>query len=132
MYSIYPSISDLLSFIISYTDKHESTSIRKRINCCEDIMNHVDCVIKHDVYPQKIHSCSQNSAITFFVLKISMVHQEKIYHKCYCMGILLVKEKYYIESSIVFYSISCYVHTQFYLALYMCVFILNSFPCGYF
>ena len=26
----------------------------------------------------------------------------------------------------------CYVHTQFYLALYMCVFILNSFPCGYF
>ena len=25
----------------------------------------------------------------------------------------------------------CYVHTQFYLALYMCVFIL-SFPCGYF
>ena len=27
---------------------------------------------------------------------------------------------------------NCYVHTQFYLALYMCVFILNSFPCGYF
>ena len=27
---------------------------------------------------------------------------------------------------------SCYVHTQFYLALYMCVFILNGFPCGYF
>ena len=26
----------------------------------------------------------------------------------------------------------CYVHTQFYLALYMCVFILNGFPCGYF
>ena len=25
----------------------------------------------------------------------------------------------------------CYVHTQFYLALYMCVFIF-SFPCGYF
>ena len=29
-------------------------------------------------------------------------------------------------------DIECYVHTQFYLALYMCVFILNSFPCGYF
>ena len=27
---------------------------------------------------------------------------------------------------------NCYVHTQFYLALYMCVFILNGFPCGYF
>ena len=26
----------------------------------------------------------------------------------------------------------CYVHTQFYLALYMCVFILNGFLCGYF
>ena len=26
----------------------------------------------------------------------------------------------------------CYVYTQFYLALYMCVFILNGFPCGYF
>ena len=29
-------------------------------------------------------------------------------------------------------NLKCYVHTQFYLALYMCVFILNSFPCGYF
>ena len=28
--------------------------------------------------------------------------------------------------------LGCYVHTQFYLALYMCVFILNGFPCGYF
>ena len=26
----------------------------------------------------------------------------------------------------------CYVYTQFYLALYMCVFILNGFPYGYF
>ena len=25
----------------------------------------------------------------------------------------------------------CYVQTQFYLALYMCVFILNGFPCSY-
>ena len=25
-----------------------------------------------------------------------------------------------------------YVHTQLFLALYMCVFILNGFPCGYF
>ena len=28
--------------------------------------------------------------------------------------------------------INCYVYTQFYLALYMCVFILNGFPYGYF
>ena len=29
-------------------------------------------------------------------------------------------------------SALCYVHTQLFLALYMCVFILNGFPCGYF
>ena len=45
-----------LSFIISYTDKHEFSSLRKWISCCNDIMNHTDCVIKYDVYPQKMHS----------------------------------------------------------------------------
>ena len=55
-------------------------------------MNHVDCVIKHDVYPQKMHSCSKNiCGISFFVLKISVVYQEKICHWCYCMGIPLVE-----------------------------------------
>ena len=28
--------------------------------------------------------------------------------------------------------VTCYVHTQLFLALYMCVFILNGFPCVYF
>ena len=37
-----------------------------------------------------------------------------------------------INLSFSFQGGRCYVHTQFYLALYMCVFILNSFPCGYF
>ena len=46
------------------------------------LMNHVDSVINRDVYPQKIHSCSKNvSGISFFVLKISVVNQEKIYHR---------------------------------------------------
>ena len=41
-------------------------------------MNHVDCVIKRDVYPQKMHPCFKNiRGISFFVLKISMVYQEK-------------------------------------------------------
>ena len=40
-------------------------------------------------------------------------------------------EEFY-KQRIKFNIYSCYVHTQFYLALYMCVFILNSFPCGYF
>ena len=65
MYSIYFSASDLLSFIISYTDKHEFISIWKWIRSCNDVMNNVDCVINRDVYPQKIHR----------VLKISVGYQ---------------------------------------------------------
>ena len=51
------------------------------ISCSNDVMNHVDCVIKRDVYPQKIHSCSKNiCGISFFVLKI---YQEK-----YIIGVI--------------------------------------------
>ena len=46
-------MSDLLSFIISYTDKHEFSSILKWIRCCNDVTNNADCIIKRDVYPQK-------------------------------------------------------------------------------
>ena len=54
-------------------------------------MNHVDYVLKRDVYPQKIHSCSKDiRGISVFVLEISAVHQ-KIYHRYYCMGIPVVK-----------------------------------------
>ena len=44
-----------LVFIIPNTDKHEVSSICKWISCCNDVMNYVDCVIKCDVYPQKMH-----------------------------------------------------------------------------
>ena len=71
MYSIHPSTSDLLSFIISNNEKHKFSSIWKWISCSNDVMNHVDYVIKCDVYLQKIHSCSKNiHGISFFVLKI--------------------------------------------------------------
>ena len=60
MYSIYLSTSDLLSFIIYNTDKHEFSSIWTWISCCNDIMNHVDCIIKRDVFQQEMHSCSKN------------------------------------------------------------------------
>ena len=47
-------------------------------------MNLVDCVVKPDVYPQKMHSsckCSKNiRGIYFLVLEISVV-----YH-CVCVG----------------------------------------------
>ena len=73
MYSIYLSTSDLLSFIMSNTDKHEFSTTWKVIRCCNDVMNNVDCVIKRDVYPQKMHSCSKNiCGISVFVLKISV------------------------------------------------------------
>ena len=48
---MYLSTSDLLSFSISNTDKHEFSSIWKWIRCCNDVRNNVDCVIKRDVYP---------------------------------------------------------------------------------
>ena len=57
---MYLSVSDLLSSIISNTVKHEFSSIWNWISCCNDVMNHIHCVIKHDVYPQKFHSCSKN------------------------------------------------------------------------
>ena len=74
MYSVYLSVSDLLSVIISNSDKHEFSSILKRISCSNDVMNYVDRIIKRDVYPQKMHSCSENfRGIYFFFLKISVV-----------------------------------------------------------
>ena len=74
MYSIYLSTSDLLSFVISNTDTPEYSSIWYWITCCNDVMNDVDCVIKRDVYPQNVHSCSKNiRGISVFVLKISVV-----------------------------------------------------------
>ena len=74
-YSINLSTSDLLSFVMSNTDKHEFSSIWKWISYSNDVINHVDCVIKHDVYPQKIHSCSKNiHGISVFVLEISSMN----------------------------------------------------------
>ena len=64
---------------MSNTDKHEFSRVWKWIRCCNDFMNNVDCVIKHDVYPQKMHSCSKNiHGISVFVLKLSLVYQKNI------------------------------------------------------
>ena len=76
-YSIYLSTFDLLSFVISNTDKHEFSSIWKWIMYCNDVMNDVDCVIKRDVYPQNVHSfCKNICGISVFILKISIVYQK--------------------------------------------------------
>ena len=92
MSSIYLSASDLLSLIISNNDKHEFSSIWKWISCSNDVMNHINCITKCDIYPQKMHSYSKNiHGISVFVLKISMVYQEKIYQMYYHMGIPLVE-----------------------------------------
>ena len=74
-YFIYLSISDLLNLIISNTDKREFSSTWKWLSCCNDVMNHADCVIKSEVYPRKMHSCSKNICdISLFDLKISVVY----------------------------------------------------------
>ena len=79
-YSIYLSTSDLMGFVISNNDKHEFSSIWKWIRCCNDVMNDVYCLIKRDIYPQNVHSCSKNiCGVSVFVLKITVVHQKKIY-----------------------------------------------------
>ena len=44
MYVFY--LSFMLSFIIFNTDKHEFSSLWKWVSCCNDVMNHVDCIMK--------------------------------------------------------------------------------------
>ena len=52
--------------------------------CCNDVMNNVDCVIQHDFYPPKIHSCSKTiHGISVFVKKISLGYQKK-----YIIGVI--------------------------------------------
>ena len=81
MYSIYLSTSDLLSFIISNSPATNLAVYGIGLaGCCNDVMHHVDCVIKRDVYPQKMHSCSTKNirGISVFVLKISVVYIKNI------------------------------------------------------
>ena len=86
---MYLSTSDLLSYIISNSDKHEFSSIWNWISCCNDVINHADCVIKRNVYPQKMHSCPKNiRGISVFVLKISVVYQN-IKNKIYISWVIL-------------------------------------------
>ena len=75
-------------FIMSNINNHEFS---RWIRCCNDVMN--KAVKKHDVYPQKMHSCSKTiHGISVFVLKISVIYINKnIYHRCYCMVIPLVE-----------------------------------------
>ena len=77
MYVLYLSTSDLLNFIISHTDKHEFSCIWKSINCCIDVMNHADSVIKRDVCRSNCIDVLKNiRGISVFVLKISVVYQK--------------------------------------------------------
>ena len=79
MYPIYLSASDLLSFIISNTDKDEFSCIWKWISCCNDVMNHANYIIKRDAYLQEMLSCSKNiCGISVFVLRISLIYQKNI------------------------------------------------------
>ena len=57
-----------------------------------DVMNHVDCVIKRDVFPQKMHSCYKYiRGISIFVSRNIRGISKEIYHRRHCIGILLVE-----------------------------------------
>ena len=48
------------------------------ISRSNDVMDHDDCVIKRDLYPQKMHPCSKISVVyNFLFLKIFVVYQKK-------------------------------------------------------
>ena len=38
-------------------------------SCSNDVINHVDCVIKRDVYPQEMYSCSKISVVYHFYIE---------------------------------------------------------------
>ena len=52
------------------------------------VMKHVHCVIKRDVYPHKMHSCSKN---------IRGISRKNRVIGCHCMGIAFV-ERYAFSS----------------------------------
>ena len=53
--------------VFSNSDKHDFSSIWKWIRCSNDVMNHVDCVIKRDVYPKKRLQVLKLSAVYNFL-----------------------------------------------------------------
>ena len=71
-----------LRFIISNSDKQEFGSIWKWICCCNDAMNHVDCVIKRDIYLQKMHSCSKNIYCISFLAPLAVGQQAYVIARC--------------------------------------------------
>ena len=74
MDSIYLSTYNLLS-LLCLTPANMNLAVYGN-GCCNDVMNNVDCVIKRDVYPQELHSCSK---------------EIYTYHRCYRMVIPLVE-----------------------------------------
>ena len=78
-------------------------------------IDHVDCVIKRDIYLKKKLLCSKNiCGISFSVLKISVVYQEK-----YIIGVIAwvfwyLKDQMHITISIVWYLIVLFLSLGFY------------------
>ena len=100
---------------------------------------HNSCNLKYrkpNFTPAVFHNLSGYDSHLFIKKILVLVREISIVFQTTKTGILALLKKYKLEvirkkENIKLYTI-CYVHTQFYLALYMCVFILNSFPCGYF
>ena len=63
-------------------------------------MNYVDCVIKLDVYPQKMHSCSKNIRGTVYDFFVLQVMQSNInWHTYYKFWKWLLKSNGLIKNS---------------------------------
>ena len=79
-YSLYLSTFDLSSLIIP-TNLNFPVYGNGLIVLDNDVMNHVDCVMKRDVYPQRMHSCSKNIRdISVFCSKDIRGISKIIYH----------------------------------------------------
>ena len=56
-------------------------------SCSNDVMNHVDCIINHDVYQQKMHSRSENIHGISFLAHLSTKCSKMSFCDCPMSGV---------------------------------------------
>ena len=91
MYVFYLSFN--ICFVEFYFLKPTNMNLAVYGNGLSVVMNNVDCIIKRDVCPQKMHLCSKNiRGISVFVIKTFMVYQTK-----YIIGVIAWLFRYLIH-----------------------------------
>ena len=77
------------------------------ISRSNDVMDHDDCVIKRDLYPQKMHPCSKISVVYHFLfLKIFVVYQKKYIIDVIAQAKVKVEIKYVL--AIISFATKCF------------------------